>query len=264
VIEFTINDAIKHNFLCKYYYHPILVELIDSEWNEYVQITNQIAQVYSRQQAGNDGPTPYLQNLIFKRARLIGKAKNKKEKLLEILGERYKNSTHIIIYCGDAKDAEVRQVDLVTEEIVRALNMRVNKFTSEENEDTRDQILNDFKTGNTQALVAIKCLDEGIDIPKTDTAFILASSTTKRQFIQRRGRILRKAAGKQYAWLYDFIAIPRFNSADYSDPETLRIERQLFSKELERINEFSIHALNSGDTLELLRSIKQRLSLMHM
>lgn len=264
VIEFTINDAIERGFLCKYYYYPILVDMTDSEWSEYVQITNQISQLYSREEPESDGPSPYLQNLIFKRARLVGKAENKGKELIRILGETYKDSTHMIVYCGDAKDGDDRQVDLVTQSIVNNLNMRVNKFTSEEGEEERDTILGNFKEGITQALVAIKCLDEGIDIPKTDTAFILASSTTKRQFIQRRGRVLRKAVGKQYAYLYDFIALPRFDTTDYDDPETLKIERQLFSKELERINEFSIHALNSGDTLELLRPLKQRLSLMHM
>lgn len=264
VIEFTINDAIERGFLCKYYYYPILVDMADNEWSEYVQITNQISKLYSREEPGSDGPSPYLQNLIFKRARLVGKAENKGKELIKILGDKYRDATHMIVYCGDAKDGDDRQVDLVTQNIVHKLNMRVNKFTSEEGEEERDTILNNFKEGNTQALVAIKCLDEGIDIPKTDTAFILASSTTKRQFIQRRGRVLRKAPGKQYAYLYDFIALPRFDTIDYDDPETLKIERQLFSKELERINEFSIHALNSGDTLELLRPIKQRLSLMHM
>lgn len=264
VIEFTINDAIERGFLCKYYYYPVLVDMTDDEWSDYVQITNQISQLYSREESGSDGPTPYLQNLIFKRARLVGKAENKGKELIRILGEKYKDSTHMIVYCGDAKDGDDRQVDLVTQRIVNNLNMRVNKFTSEEGEEDRDTILGNFKEGVTQALVAIKCLDEGIDIPKTDTAFILASSTTKRQFIQRRGRVLRKAVGKQYAYLYDFIALPRFDTIDYDDPETLKIERQLFSKELERINEFSIHALNSGDTLELLRPLKQRLSLMHM
>ncbi len=264
VIEFTINDAIERGYLCKYFYYPILVQMTDEEWDEYVQITNQISKIYSREKSSPDSsPSSYLQNLIFKRARLLGKAENKKRRLVEILEKQYKDSTHMIVYCGDAKDGDDRQVDIVTQNIIDKLNMRVNKFTSEENENERDSILTNFKEGKTQTLVAIKCLDEGIDIPKTDTAFILASSTTKRQFIQRRGRVLRKAVGKQYAYLYDFIALPRFEMADYDDPETLKIERQLFSKELERINEFSIHALNSGDTLELLRPIKQRLNLMH-
>lgn len=264
VIEFTINDAIERGYLCKYFYYPILVQMTDDEWSEYSLLTNQISKIYSREKSSPDsGPSPYLQNLIFRRARLLGKAENKRRRLVEILGEKYKSSTHMIVYCGDAKDGDDRQVDIVTQDIIDNLNMRVNKFTSEEDEAERDSILSNFKEGKTQALVAIKCLDEGIDIPKTDTAFILASSTTKRQFIQRRGRVLRKAPGKQYAYLYDFIALPRLDEADYDNPESFKIERQLFSKELERINEFSIHALNGGDTLELLRPIKQRLNLMH-
>lgn len=264
VIEFTLNDAIERGYLCKYYYYPILVDMTEKEWTEYVQISNQISKIFSREKNNNDGPSSYLQNLIFKRARLLGKAENKKARLTEIMEEKYKDSTHMIIYCGDAKDGDDRQVDIITQFIVSTIGMRVNKFTSEEDDVEREEILSNFKLGKTQALVAIKCLDEGIDIPKTDTAFILASSTTQRQFIQRRGRVLRKAFGKSYAYIYDFIALPKLNATDYDEPDAFKLERLLFSKELERVNEFAAHALNSGDTLELLRPLKLTLNLMHM
>lgn len=264
VIEFTIKDALERGYLCKYYYYPVLVDLTDAEWSDYLQISREISKVFSRESGKkNKDPSPYLQNLIFKRARLVGKAENKIEALIDRLKE-YQNSSHVIVYCGDAKDGDLRQVDIVTGRITSELGMRVNKFTSEEPNDEREEILSNFKSGNTQALIAIKCLDEGIDIPKTNAAFILASSSSKRQFIQRRGRVLRKAPGKDYAYLYDFIAVPRFDKEEYDDAEALMVERQLFSKELERVNEFSLNALNSGDTLKALRSIKQRLNLMDM
>ena len=194
---------------------------------------------------------------------MVGKARNKIEALIERLKE-YKNSSHIIIYCGDAKDGDLRQVDIVTDRITTRVGMKVNKFTSEEPNDEREKILAYFKNGETQALVAIKCLDEGIDIPKTNVAFILASSSSKRQFIQRRGRVLRRAPEKEYAYLYDFIAVPRLENGNYEDAESFRVEKLLFSKELERVNEFSLNALNSGDTLRELRTLKQRLNLMDM
>ncbi len=262
VIEFTIGDALDRGFLCKYYYYPIIIELTDDEWDQYYVISNKISKLMGRLgEEALKGESTGLSMLLFERARLLGKAENKKTKLIEILAE-YKTKSHILVYCSDAKEDGLRQVDLINKAIIKHLGMKVNKFTSEEDKESRKRILADFKSGNSQAMIAIKCLDEGIDVPKTETAFILASSTTKRQFIQRRGRILRKAPDKEYAYLYDFIAMPRLEEDCYDGTNAYKIERSLFMKELERINEFSMNAVNSGHTLEILRPLREKLNLM--
>lgn len=108
----------------------------------------------------------------------------------------------MLVYCGTAKvdngsEEESRQIDEVTRMLGIEMGMKISRYTSQEDVEERRVIRNRFKDGNNlQALVAIKCLDEGVNIPGIRTAFILASSTNPREYIQRRGRILRLAPGK--------------------------------------------------------------------
>ena len=116
----------------------------------------------------------------------------------------------MLVYCGTAKvdngsEEESRQIDEVTRMLGIEMGMKISRYTSQEDVEERRVIRNRFKDGNNlQALVAIKCLDEGVNIPGIRTAFILASSTNPREYIQRRGRILRLAPGKDRAIIYDF------------------------------------------------------------
>ena len=111
-------------------------------------------------------------------------------------------------------------------------------------------------------MVAIRCLDEGVDVPKTESAYILASSSSPRQFIQRRGRVLRLSPGKKFASIYDFITIPDFDRISNNDQQAYNIERSLIKREIERVNEFAGIAINQGESLKTLREIRKRYNLM--
>src|SRR5690606_26269256 len=111
------------------------------------------------------------------------------------------------------------------------------------------------------AIVAIKCVDEGVAIPQTKTACIVASTTTPRQFIQRRGSVLRLYKGKDKATIYDFISIPPLSKLG-EDQDTFNIERNMIERELERITEFAEISENYGDTLSALRDIRNKLRLL--
>ena len=100
-----------------------------------------------------------------------------------------------------------------------------------------------FASGHLQALVAMKCLDEGVDVPSTRTAYILASSSNPKEFIQRRGRILRQSTGKEHAEIHDLIARPPIDYRQYATT-TFRTERKIIERELKRFNEFAGMALN--------------------
>jgi superfamily II DNA or RNA helicase len=103
----------------------------------------------------------------------------------------------------------------------------------------------------------MRCLDEGVDIPQARIGYILASSSNPRQFIQRRGRILRQAPGKATATIYDYLAVPSDDaSVDFE------IERRLLTRELVRVNEFAKLSENYAETLETLRPLKKRYQLM--
>ncbi len=118
-----------------------------------------------------------------------------------------------------------------------------------------------FAEGELQGLVAIRCLDEGVDVPETRRAFILASSTNPRQFIQRRGRILRRSAGKGFAEIYDFIVKPSEEEIDPASP-IFPTARSLFRRELGRIWEFAGLAMNGPEALQTLLPLRNKLNLL--
>ena len=133
--------------------------------------------------------------LLLQRARLLASARGKIPALVERLSP-LKETTHNLIYCGDGTaegdvDASIiRQIDAVVRALGRDVGMAVAKYVADTPLTRRHALRKRFAEGNIQGLIAIRCLDEGVDIPETRRAFILASSTNPRQFIQRRGRIL--------------------------------------------------------------------------
>jgi ERCC4-related helicase len=131
----------------------------------------------------------------------------------------------------------------------------LGRFTAEEPNAVRQQILADFDSQVLQGLVAMKCLDEGVDVPSTKLAFILASSSNPREFIQRRGRILRRAPGKSEAIIYDFITIP---PQSWSSGTSFTIERSIVERELKRFREFATSARNKHQALDVIWQIAQR------
>jgi len=126
--------------------------------------------------------------------------------------------------------------------------MKVSQFTSNEDIEERVILKNEFSKGdNLQALIAIKCLDEGVNIPKIKVAFILASTTNPKEYIQRRGRVLRLAEGKDYAEIYDFITLPRkLEKVPSLTEERMKRELTLVKNELSRAKEFARLAMNGS------------------
>ena len=141
--------------------------------------------------------------------------------------------------------------------------MNVAQFTSREDVQKRDILKQEFAAGETlQALVAIKCLDEGVNIPKIKTAFILASTTNPKEYIQRRGRVLRLAEGKEFADIYDFIALPRRLDEVHSLTEEQRKrELTLVKNELSRADEFARLAMNMAQAEKIIDTAKEAYSI---
>ncbi len=262
VYEFSLGDAIKRGFLCEYYYYPVLCELNNDEMIEYRDLSLKIAKL-SVQKDAKDGMSDYLQAVLIARARLLGGIRSKIDNLSALMAER-DASTHNLVYCSDTSTDDLRQVDEVVSVLGNGLGMRVHKFTADEKPKERINLIDRFSNEDIQVLVAIRCLDEGVDVPRTETAFILASSSNPRQYIQRRGRVLRRAPGKKYAHIYDFIAVPKLEELEALDPSVLKVERNLVSKELQRVNEFVELSINPGVALEALRKIKKRLNLLEI
>ena len=266
-IEYTLKQAIENNMLVPYYYHPIPIDFQEEELEEYISLTVKIAKLLPKSQ--NQELSKQAKMLLIKRARLVAAAVNKISALKEVISQ-YKDDNHMLIYCGAttmkdsgykeniATEEEKKQIDIVIKMLGNDLDMRVSKFTSEEDAKEREVLKQEFDNGDyLQALVAIRCLDEGVNIPSIDKAFILASSTNPKEYVQRRGRVLRKYEGKEVAHIYDFVLCPL---QDYSHIEEALASslRGLVKNEIERMNDFASLALNTSVADEIIFDMKVR------
>lgn len=267
-IEYDLQRAIKEGKLTPYYYYPVVVYLDEEEIERYRDISYKASKECHKDKQGNVKITEKGKMLLLQRARIVAGAKSKLDELRNQM-QQYKDDTHILVYCGATKvqtfeydeseyDEEgERQIVAVSKILGNELGMKVTHFTSNESAEEREIIKNKFAMADPyQAIVAIKCLDEGVNIPSIKTAFILASTTNPKEYIQRRGRVLRLAKNKPYAVIYDFVTLVKpldeVNpySADYN------CERALAKRELARIKEFGEIALNSRDSDELINDIE--------
>jgi len=252
VYEFSLNQAIKMGYLCPYYYHPHLVELTDEEFEEYERLTERISKLYHQIESGDISEA--LERLLIKRATLLNRAENKLTKLAELLTDKTDLLHHSLFYCAPGRITPVL-------ELLTTLGLRVAKFTAEESAAERQELLKMFASGHLQALVAMRCLDEGVDVPSTRTAYILASSSNPKEFIQRRGRILRQSPGKEYAEIHDLIAVPPMDYRRYPTA-TFRTERKIIGRELERFNEFVGMALNKFEARDKIWELAKNYDLL--
>ena len=262
-IVYSLEDAIQNGMLTPYRYYPVICSLDAEELDEYLVLTNQIGKSIKKRN-GKIYLTEFAKQLLIKRARVVAGAKNKLSALKSCILP-YSKDNHILIYCGatsykenDEADDSIRQIDVVADMVGNQLDMRVGRFTSMESSDERQQIRKTFAEGRQlQALVAIKCLDEGVNIPSIKTAFILASSTNPKEYIQRRGRVLRKFPGKEYAEIYDFITLPFTMESFLSQRSDVVVSTKgLIVRELRRMMDFASIADNPSETSEWIYKLK--------
>lgn len=275
VFRYTLREAIEDKVLTPYNYFPHLVALTGYEAEEFIALSEEIARLMARENS-NPGakPSPGLTALLMQRSRLIGSAVNKLSALRDVLAGRPPES-HTLFYCGDGRveydsldedddreeggaEGSSRQIETVSR-VLDDLRWKVSRFTARESRREREEILQTFRVGLIDGLVAIKCLDEGIDVPACSTAYILASSRDPRQFIQRRGRILRRSPGKSHATIHDFVVVLPEGMADSSGAA-----RKLISAELKRVAEFSTLAENRFEAYGQLRHILLQYDLEHV
>jgi DNA phosphorothioation system restriction enzyme len=261
--ELTLADAIRAGALVRYLYYPLLVNLTENEGYAYLKLTKRIGWVLSHQET-MDLNHDDLRGLVMQRARLVGAASNKLNVLRELMKTRM-HTSHTLFYCGDGTVEQSgsrgsnRQLEAVSHLLGSELGYRVNTYTADTAIEKREELRRQFESGELQGLVAIRCLDEGVDIPAIKTAVILASSGNPRQFIQRRGRILRPHPNKDRATLFDTIVMP-----PKLDREALEIERNILKKELRRFIEFADLADNAGEARMKLLQLQKSYGLLSL
>ena len=256
-IEYTLETAIKEGNLVHYDYYPIPVALTDYELMRYRQLSQKLKQ-YLIVKNGKLKISEAGKPIIYERTRLLAGAENKTRVLMRLL-ENYKNDNNILVYCGattvedDDTGESIRQIDLITKKLQTEYQMSVKRFTAEENLKERQNIKTYFAQGMYQVITAIKCLDEGVNIPGIKTAFIMSSSRNPKEFVQRRGRLLRKSDNKKKAEIYDFIILPR--DIDNVIPNDIEEDKTIIVGEIARMIEFGKLSDNPELTDNLVNKI---------
>lgn len=244
VFRFDIMAAIEAGCLCRYDYLPEVVDLNEEELDEYHRITSLL--VSELGESVQDRNQKRVHQLFVERSEVLDSAVGKLERLREAVETERPDRS--LIYCANRQQLSA-VMDLLWD---RAIASR--QFTGEEDRATRQEILKGFENQATPAIVAMKCLDEGVDVPAAREAYILASSGNPKEFVQRRGRLLRNAPGKSEAIIHDYVVIP--------DGRNDR-EREILRREVRRVIEFANAARNRTSALDIIWPVLQRNGLLH-
>ena len=269
-IEYSLERAIAEDKLTRYKYYPVFVYLNETELSEYEHISYEMSKCIKKGRNGQYKLTRRGELLALQRARIISGAQEKLDALKQQITP-YAKDNNILVYCGattvfdesvdyyNIDEGEIRQIDAVIRMLGNDLGMAVAPFTAHEKIEERNMIKEQFVKGDRlQAIVAIKCLDEGVNIPGIKTAFILASTTNPKEYIQRRGRVLRKADNKDYAEIYDFVTLPRpIDEVPSLTADQAKRDLSLVKNELNRMKEFGRLAENSMETFVKIWDIQE-------
>lgn len=239
VFEYGLGEAIPE-FLTPYDYYPTIVELTEEELEDYNNLSKRLATAA----ASDDADEELVNRLAMKRASIVKSAENKYISLQSVLS-KIGEPDHLLVYTNS------QQIDHV-QDILNEVGIRQHKFTYREDNDERQRLLNSFDEGEIDALVAMRCLDEGVDVPSTKQAILMSNTGNPMQFIQRRGRVLRRYPGKEKAIIYDFIVVPTMNPTK----DTADSEKGILRKELRRFEEFAENARNEHGARNKIERIR--------
>lgn len=271
--EYSMEEAINKGVLCKYMYYPHLVQLTQEEMDAYVELSDRIAKYFNFDKGRFDDIDEKLKMLLLARKRIVHKAERKLEAFRDIIEKHYQkkgNLKYTLVYVpegnmpdyiggnddfdrsediGNDNDAEhlINQYTQVVTEVDDHITVR--KFVSGQKD--REEILSDFADGTLQVLTSMKCLDEGVDVPRSELAIFCSSTGNPRQFIQRRGRVLRTHPDKKMAELHDLVVVPELNP----NSNSFRMEQSLLRSELMRVNNFALLSENPSYSEMELRDV---------
>ena len=271
--EYSMEEAIQNGVLCRYMYYPHLVQLTPEEMDAYVELSEKISKYFNYDKERFEKIDEKLKKLLLARKRIVHKAERKLDAFRDIIEKRYQekgNLKYTLVYVPegnvpdyvggsddfdnteeikDDNDAEhlINQYTQVVAEVDDYVTVR--KFVSGQKD--REEILHDFANGKLHVLTSMKCLDEGVDVPRSELAVFCSSTGNPRQFIQRRGRVLRTHPDKKMAELHDLVVVPEVNP--FSD--CYKMEQSLLRGELLRVNNFALLSENPSYSEMELRDV---------
>lgn len=251
--SFSMRRAIREERLMQYFYFPFPVKLEDDEMERYAIITRQLIQLNNNKEGSLDPER--TKKLLLQRKNIIHKARNKMvvfRSIIKGIGE--KNLKYCFVYSAAGKrtrsdEADDEQLDeYILAEMQRVLkntfpNVTCNSYTGDDSKELRKRKLAAFAEGNLDVLFAKNCLDEGVDVPRAEYGIFTSSTGNPRQFVQRRGRLLRRHKDKHFAYIFDMIVIPNFSSP-YYDRRFWNMERSMVENEMRRVANFGSLASN--------------------
>ena len=242
---FTLQDAIESGALTPYFYHVHTVTLTSTEQEQWDQLTKRIQQLFAQNASGKEpsaGADHQIERLLIERGRLLKQAEGKAATAGAILGAHYQRGERWIVYCDDLTQLGAVQA------VLAARGLESTAYHSAMTGD-KEQTIRLFEA-NGGIVVSIRCLDEGVDIPSVTHALILASSKNPREYIQRRGRVLRRAEGKSMSHIHDVLVLPdSVGTPDEGEDPRLNI----IASEIIRALEFGRSALNPAAITDLER-----------
>jgi superfamily II DNA or RNA helicase len=255
-IQIDIKKAIALGALAPYLYFPRLNAMSALEGEMYNDLTIQLAAVLrgrsfieldkvSAQKAGA---------ILTARSALLGSVESKWGTIKPDLDSNHDQPGQLI-YCGVGSSPltpDSREIELTESKLIDAGFKSIARYEAQTDRELRKTLLADFKAGRLKYLLSMKCLDEGVDIPSADKAYFIASSANPRQFIQRRGRVLRKHEGKAQARIYDYFLLPRRMSAGGSSIGT---DLTIGKRELDRTLDFIDACQNPKDALDAIKPL---------
>lgn len=254
VFNLPIEIALEKHFLVSYNYHPIFVSATEDEEFRFNQISANMASCYK------DGilvDTDRFVKYVRSRLRIISMAENKISHIDSFI-KQIPHKDHFIVYCGDGRlfddkggDEEIRHIQFVKNHLDK-FGIKTSQFTASEDMERRMELVDMFNKNEISSLVAIRCLDEGINIPSIKSALILSSNDDYREFVQRRGRILRKYEDKKEADIYDVVVLPSVQTQKMAKIELRRFYEyaKLANNKESLLNELNGLLNNYGLTLD--------------
>lgn len=255
--SFSMERAIAEGRLMHYLYYPRIAYLDKDEMQRYIYYTKKLL-IYFDPKANKLPNTKEVVDLLMARKRVIHKANDKYRVFMDIVGELVEKgkAKYCFVYTPegiDYKNDDSSKIIMKMKELVYGQypDIRTNTFLG--GDVGKKDKLRAFAEGEIDMLFAMKCLDEGVDVPRAEVGVFTSSTGNPRQFIQRRGRLLRKHKDKNFAYIYDTIVIPDYTN--FLDKSTYEMERSLVRNELMRVAYFASLSDNYYEAKEALSKV---------
>ena len=250
IFEYDLQQAINDGYLAHYTYHPLFAEMNQNEFQEYYELTQEMKQEMAihkqkERKIGRRLPLPVFLKIILEKRALIKKKTADKVNVFETWCDSFKQN-QVLLFCEDTEQMN----DLI--EVLNHTGKKYAKYKSDMQDSQKIQSLNFFKEGRIELLLAIRCLDEGLDVPDCSACIIISSSTSVREFVQRRGRVLRATSRVKIAKIFDIIVIPPSNySLEQEDAAQSMINSEM--------NRLKIMADCADNRLDVINEINHKL-----